>query len=155
MTKRLLRDVLHYAYYSDPDETKAMLSSVFGPERFERASFPCRKLANELFEMLKDCEDSYYVCDTYVDVIAFLFGKAIEKACLENFNLRVVTWHAVDYHGVHNGEWAFWFTVVDAKTERCLLMPDIVWWVRFRRASDFVHKVNEVVTAVRLNLQRR
>jgi hypothetical protein len=129
MTKRLLRDVLHYAYYSDPEETKAMLSSVFGPERFERESFPCRKLANELFEILKDCEESYYVVDTYVDVIAF--------------------------HGVSNGEWAFWFTVVDAKTDRCLLMPDIVWWIRFRRASDFVHKVKEIVTAVRLNLERR
>jgi hypothetical protein len=155
MTKQLLRDALRWAYNSDPNETKAMLESVFGPERLKRELSSCSKLSDELFEILKDCEDSYYVCDTYVDVIAFLFGKAIEKACLENHNLRVLTWHAVDYHGVHNGEWAFWFTVVEAKSERCLLMPDIVWWVRFRRASDFVHKVNEVATAVRLNLQRR
>lgn len=155
MTQRMLRDALHWAYNSDPNETKAMLSSVFGPERFERGSFPYSKLANELFEILKDCEESYYVVDTYVDVIAFLFGKAVEKACLENFNLLVVTWHAVDYHGVQNGEWAFWFTVVDAETDRCLLVPDIVWWIRFSRASDFVHKVQEIVTAVRLNLERR
>jgi hypothetical protein len=152
MTKRLLRDALCWAYHADPNETKAMLSSIFGPERLERESFPCRKLADELFEILKDCEDFYYVSDTYVDVIAFLFGKAVERACLENVNLRVVTWHAVDYHGVQNGEWAFWFTVVDAETDRCLLMPDICWWIRFRRASDFVHKVQEIVTTVRLNL---
>jgi hypothetical protein len=155
MTKRLLRDVLHYAYYSDPEETKAMLSSVFGQENFEGESFPCRKLANELFEILKDCEESYYVVDAYVDLIAFMFAKAVELSCQHNLNRRVVTWYSVDYHGVSNGEWAFWFTVVDAKTDRCLLMPDICWWIRFRRASDFAHKVQEIVTAVRLNLERR
>jgi hypothetical protein len=151
MTKQLLRDTLRYAYNFDPNETQAMLESIFGPVRLKR-ELSRSKLADELFEILKDCEESYYVVDTYVDVIAFLFGKAVERACLENFNLRVVTWHAVDYHGVQNGEWAFWFTVVDAETDRCLLMPDICWWIRFRRASDFAHKVQEVVNAVRLNL---
>jgi len=151
-TEQAFAEIIREAYAIYPEDTKAVLSLICDDESLSRERLPHRKIASQIYEVMRDNLVTYRATilpDDFVDVVAFLFAKAVEL----KMNLRVRSWYAVDWHGIEHGEWSFWFTCVDLKTNTCLV-PEIVRLIEFRKPSDFLHRLDEALTVVRNEMQR-
>jgi len=151
-TVRAIANVIRQVWEIYPDEAKEVLSRICDEKTLSRKRLPYNKIASEIYEVMHDNLVTYksvVLPDDFVDVGAFLFAKAVEL----ELGCRVRTWYAIDWHGIENGEWSFWFTCVDLKTNTCLF-PEIVRLIEFRKPSDFLHRLDEALTVVRNEMQR-
>ena len=151
-TVRAIASAIRQVWEIYPDEAREVLSRICDEKTLSRKPLPYNKIASEIYEVMHDNLVTYksvVLPDDFVDVVAFLFAKAVEL----ELRFQVRTWYAIDWHGIENGEWSFWFTCVDLKTNACLL-PEIVRLIEFRKPSDFLSRLEEVLNAIRTGIQK-